>query len=272
MITLLSDMGTKSTDVACVKAKLWHIGLPIFDLTHQIEAHDKIEAAYLLKNSFLHFPENTLHLAWIDHADTLLYCYYQNHHFLAGNNGLLTLLGQVNEKNALVLPLETEEKKFAFLHALPHWAEKIITAEKTIIDYALPKPIVQLNLPKAYKTGNTWKAEIIYIDHYGNLVSNLHKNDIIEHLNQPFTISLRHIAKIKQITTHAHENHAGELFAIFNSAGYLEIGITGANGAKNGASLLLNAKRGDRISFQVEGVAYHPLLLESPAEGRLKRT
>lgn len=68
VITLTSDYGLKDHYVAALKGALYReIGSPeIVDVTHQIEAFNLTETAFILRNAYHHFPEGTIHVVCVD--------------------------------------------------------------------------------------------------------------------------------------------------------------------------------------------------------------
>jgi S-adenosylmethionine hydrolase len=108
---------------------------------------------------------------------------------------------------------------------------------------------------------NMLKGHVIYIDHFGNVVTNISKKQFIEVAKgRPYEI----LMKTKNIKTilpsysaiassdkYPIKNYEGEKLAIFNEAGFLEIAIFRSNPSKVGsANSLLGLNYQDVVSIQ----------------------
>ena len=111
------------------------------------------------------------------------------------------------------------------------------------------KPIMNLNkrfFPTVNVSNNNLKGNILRIDHYGNLITNIHLDDfdkLIVKNSENFEIIIG-IEKLIEINKTYSDVNAGELFALFNSNQFLEIGMNLGN-----ASKLLGMKEDDPISI-----------------------
>ena len=95
-------------------------------------------------------------------------------------------------------------------------------------------------------------GQVIYIDHYGNVISNITEKFFRESVaGKTFEINLPRRKSIKALHKSYSEVSEGEMIAIFNSAGHLEVAINkGDSNVANGASGLLGIKVKDRISIE----------------------
>ena len=98
IITLITDFGTKDHFVAKIKGAIIS-DLPqasIVDVSHQISPFNIMEAAYVIENSYQHFPEKTIHIIGVDSEKTIeqsqLVIILDNHYFICANNGIMSLL------------------------------------------------------------------------------------------------------------------------------------------------------------------------------------
>src|ERR1700759_3648072 len=98
IITLTTDLGDKDIYQAALKGSILKLlpGVNIVDITHNVAAFDVQQAAFILKNSFYYFPDNTVHLIGIDtvfSGDTkYLAVKYKNHYFVGSDNGIFSLM------------------------------------------------------------------------------------------------------------------------------------------------------------------------------------
>src|SRR6201994_1056138 len=98
IITLTTDLGDKDIYQAALKGSILKLipGVTIVDITHSVAAFNVQQAAFILKNSFHYFPDNTVHLIGIDtvyNVDTkYLAIRYKNHFFVGADNGIFSLM------------------------------------------------------------------------------------------------------------------------------------------------------------------------------------
>src|SRR6195952_2121889 len=98
IITLTTDLGDKDIYQAALKGSILKLtpGVTIVDITHSVAAFNVQQAAFILKNSFHYFPDNTVHLIGIDtvyNAHTkYLMVRYRNHYFVGADNGIFSLM------------------------------------------------------------------------------------------------------------------------------------------------------------------------------------
>jgi S-adenosylmethionine hydrolase len=89
--------------------------------------------------------------------------------------------------------------------------------------------------------GGGWRGEIIYIDHFGNLTTNLNVN----HLYQTGRVIIRIQGKdINGIVSTYGEQAIGTLIALLDSNDYLEVSVVNGNAAK-----FLQANIGDKLEL-----------------------
>src|SRR5476651_2835145 len=98
IITLTTDLGDKDIYQAALKGSILKLipGVTIVDITHSVAAFDVQQAAFILKNSFYYFPDNTVHLIGIDTVYSggikYLAIRYKNHYFVGADNGIFSLM------------------------------------------------------------------------------------------------------------------------------------------------------------------------------------
>jgi len=81
-------------------------------------------------------------------------------------------------------------------------------------------------------TDNFIEGQIIFIDHFENIIVNITKDEFEQNRKgREFLISFRHGDKIEKISDHYSNVPEGEKLALFNSAGYLELAINKGNAA-----------------------------------------
>ncbi|MDL1980931.1 MAG: SAM-dependent chlorinase/fluorinase, partial [Deltaproteobacteria bacterium] len=98
IITLLTDFGLNDEYVGTMKGVILSVNPSaiIIDITHNIDPHDIIQAAFTIKSSYKFFPKGTVHVVIVDPgvggSRAIIAIEMAGHIFLAPDNGILTLL------------------------------------------------------------------------------------------------------------------------------------------------------------------------------------
>ena len=98
VITLTSDFGQKDPYLASLKGELHRLleHPVIVDISHEIEPFHIAQAAFIVQNSYSHFPEGSVHILFID--DTVspenkpIIAKLNKHYFVCADNGILSLI------------------------------------------------------------------------------------------------------------------------------------------------------------------------------------
>lgn len=275
IITLTSDMGTQDHYVAAIKGAILkrHSNVHIIDISHEVQSFSTTQAAFLLKNCFEEFPEGTIHIVGVQsepiiHLDSeRMSAYpsvlkYKGHYFVGTDNGIFSLIVQENEfegfwrlddvlsnKNVFNFPTKNILVPAACHIAHGKDIDTFATAQTEFKRQIAFHPTIEPNIIK----GN-----IIHIDHFGNLITNIDKETFYQFGKEiPFTIFFRKKEYyIDEISNSYSDVPKGEKVAIFNSNNLLEIAINqGARDRKNGASSLFGVSVNDivRIEYSPRG-------------------
>ena len=185
VITLLTDFGDRDYFVASMKGVILGINpqARIVDLSHNVAPHQIEDAAYLLKASCKYFPDGTVHVAVVDPGvgslRRPLLVTTSRHFFVAPDNGLLSYIYQ-EETDVEVRQIENKQYRldsegttfdgrdlFAPAAAWLTRGQQPGSYGKLIQDY------VKLPLPEPAWQGGALAGTIVYVDRFGNLISNL---------------------------------------------------------------------------------------------------
>lgn len=271
VITFTSDYGLIDHRVASVKGKILSLNenVNIVDISHQIQAYNLLQTAYIVRNSYSFFPKGSVHMISVDSFFTKdrSYILYKadGHYFLAADNGLLSLIFfDIKPEQIFEITLNNrfdDEVKFASADILAPVAvhlqngglpEVIGRKFKTPKQLSFPRPIFN-------ETQKMIIGEIMYIDNFGNVVSNISRNFFEKNSVdfESFLVKFRNLALTKVYNRYTefvhdwsneHEYH-GKSVAIFNDAGLLEITIYKGN-KFNGAKTLFGLEVGENIFVQ----------------------
>ena len=231
LITFTSDYGLSDHYVAKVKAHILSRvpELSILDISHTVKPFDIGHMAQVIRSVYANFPEGTVHLIGGEAKTSnkgILICFIEGHWFVLPDNGLISLISD----RPLHAVFEVIPEDGKMMRALGETAAQLAFGEPA---EGLGKPItdyVQYTGRKARATKKEIAGQVIHIDHYGNLITNIHKTDFdILSKNRNYTIQFGR-ESVQQVHTHISKVEAGDVFFIFNSENQLMLGINQGNG------------------------------------------
>ena len=270
IITLTSDYGLKDHFVGALKGKILseYSEAKIIDISHEIDPFNTVEASYIIGASYSSFPKGTVHLIGVDMESNKenqhIVMQWNDHYFIAADNGILSMFSQkiVPQKIVAInihdrLPSEATDLD-VFVKVACHLAKgglmNIIGKEINTI-----KNVTNLQATLS-DDGSLLKGNVIYIDHFGNVVTNISKKYFIDVAKgRPYEIVLKtkniktilpNYSAIASSDKYPIKSYEGEKLAIFNEAGFLEIAIFRSNPSKVGsANSLLGLNYRDIINI-----------------------
>ena len=274
IITLTTDMGERDHYVASLKGTIIRLcpDARIIDISHSVKPFDAAEAAYHLAACFENFPDGTVHVVGVDSEPMVNFSgsegsfpsvmKYNSQYFICNDNGFFGSLVQENEHEGFYrlddVLSRMELFKFPTKNMLIPAACQILNGE-AIENFCSPfSSFKKAFTPAAVIESNLIKGNIVHIDNFGNLITNVNKS-LFERFGKetPFTIYYRNKDyHIDEISSTYNSVPPGEKVAIFNSNEFLEIAINrGANGGTGGAEKLFGIRLGDviRIEFTPRG-------------------
>lgn len=242
VITLTSDWSQNDYYLAAVKGQILQIDekIQIVDLNHSIKPFNTPQAAFVLRNSFQYFPKGSVHINFVNAEPSGNQRYMavsaHDHYFIGTDNGAFSLI--INGPADKAVQLEPLEKNnftsFPGLLTFTSAACKLIM-KKDIDLLGETADQIKERIPlRATIDENQITGTVIYTDSYGNVITNISK-ELFERIgkNQSFEIYVqsKHYM-INRIYPSYSLVPAGELVAVFNSAGLLEIAIHNGNAHK----------------------------------------
>ena len=262
VITLLTDFGGSDPFVGVMKGVILGINpdAVVVDLCHGTTAHDPSEAAFLLATSYRYFPKGTIHVAVVDpgvggpRRPILATC--DGHLFVGPDNGLLGPIaerGGPSSVRAITAVRYFLQPVSATFHGrdifAPVAGHLSLGAEPDRFGHPI-EDYIRLTLPRPSQCGaRSIKGEILHIDRFGNLVTNIATDDL-ERLASggPITALQVEIAgRTIPIVAYYAQVAPGAPGAVIGSADYLEIFVH-----QGDASRLLRAGRGAELVVSSE--------------------
>ena len=261
-ITLTTDFGYKDFSIAVTKAAIYKNipGVIVIDISHQISPYNKTQAAYILKNSYKSFPPGTIHIIGIESEltpeNSHLAMHFDNHYFIGANNGIFSLITE-NIKPDKIVEINIHKNIISnfpvidvFVKVAQHLSSKgsLDVIGKKIKDI---KELTEIE-PVINQKKDQILGSVIYIDNYGNVITNITKKVFNEvGKSRSFTIEARRV-KFKEIfssysqaidfsVNKERREEDGKKLALFNSAGHLELAIYKSNPESVGSASSLFA-------------------------------
>lgn len=263
IITLTTDFGQGDYSVAALKGALYNC-VPdacLVDISHQIMPYNIIQAAYVLLNTYTHFPKGTLHLIGVDAEQTpwqrQILVKYKGHYFLGTDNGILSLVCEERSEIEIVeIDQQQEACSFSSLKIFPAVAQALFSG-KSLSQIGKPTPPIlkEMTFFNLDVSSNAIIGSIIYIDTYGNAVSNIKKElftSVQNNRSFEIYVALHRFTTIYDsynAIAYNDKNAEGKAMLLFNHSGYLELAIYKSNILTIGAaSSLMGVQYQDQIS------------------------
>lgn len=246
IITLTSDYGTLDYRVAAIKGSIYNelATINIVDITHQIQAYNLQQTAYIIRSSYKYYPKGTIHIICVDsfyHKDRKnIIAKVDDHYFICADNGLLSLMFfDINPDDIYEITLGSrfdDQVNFTstdiFVPVAAHLAKggipEVVGKTDEIKENSFPRAI--LNEAEGIIVG-----EIMYIDNFGNAISNISKNFFNNTLKSydSFELKFRNfvMSKVNNHYTDVVDDwknepqYHGSVSAIFNESDLLEVAI-----------------------------------------------
>jgi len=256
IITLTTDFGLEDSYVGQMKGAILknNISVNVIDICHAIPAHDILTAAITIHASYRYFPRGTVHLVIVDPGvgsqRNILVAATGDHLFIAPDNGVLSLLFKENDlksihrvENATLFPSEISSTFHARDIMAPIAAALAGGMPLDTVGSAVPtSSCVRLELPEPVITENKIEGQILHIDRFGNIRSNITTGDLSTFQPMDFGGIRLKGHQVNTISNTYSDVAAGNLVALIDSSGYLEIAMN-----KGNAALQTKCKPGDQI-------------------------
>tara|TARA_B100001540_G_C15751894_1_gene617425 strand:+ start:137 stop:925 length:789 start_codon:yes stop_codon:yes gene_type:complete len=258
IITLTTDLGTKDSYLASIKGAIYSQlkqDVQIIDITHNIDPFNIQQAAFVLRSCYKDFPQETIHIISVDDelssTNEHLVIRSDSHYFIGADNGFFSLLFDTVKPDKLVRinlnqssNCQTFATKNIFVPAACHLARggtmEIIGNEVQDLE------VKRMELKPVFNN-NVLKGAVIYVDHYGNAISNISKQDFLKYKKADRFVILfgREDESIIEISEKYKDVEISEKLAIFGENNFLQISIN-----QGRANKLLGLRLHDTIRIE----------------------
>lgn len=240
VLTLTSDIGNKDFLVGAVKGQILQVndGVNIIDISHDLTPFNYPQAAYVCRNAIRNFPENSFHMILMNLFHTrpeyLLVARHGSQYIGIADNGLLSMILEGLPDEVVGIPLDRTQNRNT-LYCARVFAQAFTDLLSGVKMAKLGDPGYPIQVKNALKPllGNNYiEGQIIFIDHFENVIVNITREEFEEQRKgRSFKIVFKRDEVIDKISETYADVNEGEKLALFNSAGYLEIGINKGNAA-----------------------------------------
>jgi S-adenosylmethionine hydrolase len=255
IVSLLSDFGHKDPYVAEMKATILSIcpQAHIVDISHEIEKFDVRMGAFFLASATPYFPIKTIHVAVVDPGvgtKRRSIIVETRHSFYVGPDNGLLMLAANKECITNVYSIKKPEYMLSevsntfhgrdiFAPVAAHLANGIKPSDfgPAIYDYLIHE------FAKPYTKNGELVGEVLHIDDFGNIISNISKEDLKRVGLYPAS-SITVLLGDKNLNVHLCSAYgdvpSGTSLALFGSSSFLEVAVN-----KGSAFNQFKAKIGD---------------------------
>ncbi len=265
IITLTTDFGIKDPFVGSMKGVILEINpeAVIIDISHEINPFDLLEAAFLLSCFYAYFPAGTIHCIVVDPGvgseRRPIAAITDKYSFVAPDNGVLSY---IFEKEQIVEVIYLTESKY-FLNNISqtfHGRDIFAPVSAWLAKGINPRAIgpiirdyIHLDLPKASASEDNKRilGEVIHIDIFGNLVTNIPRSLFEKGFKGGISGFKAIVGGVSIESQHLCNAYAdlqkSSMGAIIGSQGYLEFFA-----ARDSLANICGIRRGERVEVIFE--------------------
>ncbi len=245
IVTLTTDFGTSDHFVGVMKGVIAGIcpTAEMIDITHEVHSYEVNDGAFVVEQTFPYFPKKTVHLVVVDPgvgtSRRPILVEAAGQYFIGPDNGVLAPAYNSDKKSKV--RVITNQKYFRknvsrtfhgrdiFAPCAAHLAKGALpsTFGKLIDDY------LRVGLEKPHRTGRRiWTGTILKVDHFGNLITNLHAGEFPDLELHPIELKIGTRTVSRVALTFADGADGSDVFLILGSSGYYEVAANQASAAK----------------------------------------
>jgi S-adenosylmethionine hydrolase len=234
VITLTTEWKPDDFYYGIIKGKLSSLcpGVDILVNAGSIPPFNIAYASFVIRNTYSNYPEGSVHIICV-HSEPekdsgLIIVKAKEHYFIGADNGIFNLIlnGEPDEAVSINKHSSNDE-----LDVFAKAASQIISGKK-LTEIGKPVKTIREKLPlRATIDKDVIIGSIIFIDSYGNAISNITKEIFYRVFgNKEFRILIQSNRNYTgKISEKYSDVPVGELLGRFNQLDLLEIAVNGAN-------------------------------------------
>ncbi|MBN2484156.1 MAG: SAM-dependent chlorinase/fluorinase [Candidatus Omnitrophica bacterium] len=240
-IGVITDFGSQDHYVGIMKAVMLDVDpkANIIDIVHEIEPGNLRQAAFVLYKSYSFFPKKTVFLAVVDpevgSGRLPVAIKTRNYYFVGPDNGVLSMAvyaDEIVEARALTNSRYFLKNVSRTFHGRDIFAPvSAYLAKGGAINRLGPRigPLQKILFPQAKLSKKTIEAEVLYIDRFGNLVTNLEKRRFLDCMDKKKFVARINKKKFSLLADYYAEHTAGTPFFIEGGFSLLEVSLKNAS-------------------------------------------
>lgn len=261
LITLTTDFGYKDLFAGVMKGVIFNINpsAQIVDITHGITPHDVKEAAFTIAESYRYFPPRSIHVVVVDpevgSPRRPILISADEYYFIGPDNGVFSLVFNSGFESLEVIHLTSEHyflpKRGSTFHGrdvfspVAGWLSKGISISnfgEPITDYVTIEQAVPVI------TNSDIKGEVIFIDYFGNAITNIRQAsiDALFAMKPDGRLEVSIKDTPASFRNYYSETQGKELSALINASEYLELFVF-----KGSAGREFNIKTADPVTVRI---------------------
>lgn len=249
IITLTSDFGYRDPFVGIMKGVMLSINpsVNIIDITHGISPQNIMEAAFAIETSFTSFPHKTIHVVVVDpgvgSSRRPVIVITDHHYFVGPDNGVFSRIYNSRHETLSVIHITAGHYflpgRSSTFHGRDVFAPVAAWLSRGINVMNFGDPItdyVNIRLPvPVMSKENTIEGEVIYVDIFGNAITNIQAQKIDELLGSKPEGKTKVVVKGKEVAVKEYYSQAGDkgLYSLINSFGYLELFVRNSSASSD---------------------------------------
>lgn len=255
LVTLTTDFGLKDPYVGAMKGAMHSVapGVDIVDITHLVSPGNILEGAFIMLGACGFFPKGTVHVGVVDPGvgsdRRPILVETEDYFFVGPDNGLLSLVARsFRMKKAIELTnrdffLPDVSSTFHGRDIFGPVAARLAQGTSPDLFGPVAGGITSLDIPRISKDEGAVAGEVIYVDSFGNLITNIRSDDL-DGILKSCEVSISGVLLDGIKKTYSVERE-GRPLALFGSSGFLEVAVNYGSAAK-----VLKAGVGEKISVR----------------------
>ncbi|MBI3302244.1 MAG: SAM-dependent chlorinase/fluorinase [Deltaproteobacteria bacterium] len=243
LISLLTDFGTRDAFAGIMKGVILSINpaASLVDLSHDVPPQDILAGALILRSAAAFFPPGTIHVAVVDpgvgSARRALLIETRSAFFVGPDNGLLSLAAPPETVRRIVHLTNAEyflSPRSHTFHGRDVFAPVAAHLSLGIAPEQFGPPVTTMErvaLPVVERGEAGLTGSVIYIDHFGNLLTNITEADLRPFSKESLLVSIDAV-RIHGVVAPYAAVAVGAPAALINSWGMLEIAVRNGSAAQ----------------------------------------
>lgn len=232
IVTITSDWKNGDYYLGALKGTLISLStdIRVVDITNSIPSFDVLQEIFILKSTFGHFPDSSIHLMGVMSEPRpgvpMVILFHKGHYFVGLNDGRFSLLFNPPPPICFeILKGRETSGAFSTLNLFREAVDIILT--NTFEKRTVACDTVKETITGVVTTQDAITGRVLYCDSFGNAVTNI-EISLFDKVRKGrnFTIYVQGpYMKIGKISRGYYDSRPGEVIALFNSLELLEIAV-----------------------------------------------